>query len=131
MKAVPRTLSLLAGLLAVAVISCEGPAEPVPGALQAELVSPDGDNGAAVLEFSGAAISRVTPTEGMAYSNQVGDVTRVVVILDTPGRISLELSVDDINTPPAATVLEVADGNNQLRSALSGYTVRYTMVAQQ
>jgi hypothetical protein len=52
-------------------------------------------------------------------------VTRAVLVLQQPGTIRFSLPGVAIGAGPAATVIEVADGNNQPRSTVAGYAVTY------
>ena len=118
-------LLLLAGLLGTS--GC-GDAAPVsaPGTLTAIVESPNGAEGAALIRLIGEGVASVEPLTGDLYSSVLGDTTRVVVLLDTPGDIAFRLNVADTTRLPVVTLLQVADGQNELRAGLSGYSVRYT-----
>ncbi len=118
-----------AGLLtaaALAFLSCdEGalPEPPVPGDLAVVLLSPNGLEGAAVLETTDGGILQITSVGGQTTHWRTGGATRIVVLLDAPGEIRFTLSVDNVESPPEITIIEVADGDNRLRDDLSGYSV--------
>ncbi len=118
-----------AGLLtaaALAFLSCdEGalPEPPVPGDLAVVLLSPNGPEGAAVLETTDGGILQITSVSGQTAHWRAGGATRIVVLLDAPGEIRFRLSVDNVRSPPEITIIEVADGDNRLRDDLSGYSV--------
>ena len=88
------------------------------------LASPNPAESAAVIELSGSGITDVTARGGQVFTEQAGNTTRVVVILDTPGRIQFGVSVAPGNQIPTGTLVEVADSNNQLRASLSGYSIQ-------
>lgn len=96
---------------------------PVPGDLAVNVVSPNGFEGAAVLETADEGILEITSEAGQAHHWRAGDVSRVVVLLDEPGDIRFTLSVADLNRPPRLRVVEVSDPDNRLRSILLGYVV--------
>ncbi len=96
---------------------------PVPGDLAVSLISPNGIEGAAVLETVEEGILEITSEVGQAHHWRAGDVSRIVVLLDEPGEIRFTLSVADLNRPPQLRVVEVADPDNRLRSLLVGYVV--------
>jgi hypothetical protein len=117
---------LLCVMLTVVLLSACKDAGTDPkggGEFVATLVSPNPAESAAVIELSGSGIAEVSARGGQVFTEQAGSTTRVVVILDTPGRIQFGVRVAPGNNVPAGTVLEVADSNDQLRTSLSGYSV--------
>jgi len=48
------------------------------------------------------------------------------VLLDTPGEIVFLLNVVDTTLPPVTTIVQVADGQNEVRSSLAEHHVRFT-----
>jgi hypothetical protein len=67
-------------------------------------------------------------TGGEALIEQVYKRMRVVIILDDPGPVDFLLDVADMSQRPTITVIEVADGNNQLRSSVADYRPTITPV---
>ncbi len=116
---------VLTAALALALVACssDGTAPNRPGEIRAVVVSPDGDLGAAVLELGG--VSDIIPVGGRAFTERNGDVLRVVIVLDEPGQIEFRIKTADITGEPAATVVEVADGDNQVPESVSGYHVQF------
>ncbi len=110
--------------LALALVACssDGTA-PNPGEIRAVVLSPDGDLGAAVLELGG--VLDITPVGGRAFTERNGDVLRVVIVLDEPGQIEFRIKTADMTGQPTATVVEVADGDNQVPESVSGYSVQF------
>ena len=96
---------------------------PVPGDLAVRIVSPNGLEGAAVLQTAEDGILGVTADVGQAHHWRARNVSRIVVLLDEPGDIRFTLSVTDLNRPPSLQIVEVADPDNRLRSPLLGYVV--------
>ena len=111
--------------LALVLVACnsDGTAPNRPGEIRAVVVSPDGDLGAAVLELGG--VSDITPVGGRAFTERNGDVLRVVIVLDEPGQIEFRIKTADMTGQPTATVVEVADGDNQVPESVSGYRVQF------
>ena len=121
-----RSATALACAAAVLFLACgEDATQPalVPGDLTVRVVSPNGLEGAAVLQTIQEGIVDITSEVGQAHHWRAGDVSRIVVLLDEPGEIRFTLSVADLNRPPQLRVVEVADPDNRLRSLLVGYVV--------
>ena len=96
-----------------------------PGALTATLVSPNGAEASAVFEFTGGVdLSFVSVVGGEAFYQHSGGSSRVVVVLDDPGEIQFRVGTADVGEIPQVTVIQVADGNNDLRPSVSGYEIR-------
>lgn len=111
---------LLTSLLA----ACHDASSPKPSGAAGHIVSPNGAEGAAVIEFAGV-VSSINVPGGVGYLSSTGGVTRAALILQQPGTIRFSLPGVAIGAGPAATVIDVADGNNQPRAAVAGYTVTY------
>jgi hypothetical protein len=76
------------------------------------------------LELEGVA--DITPLAGRAFTQRNGDVLRVVIVLDEPGQIEFRIRLADMASQPAATIVEVADGDNQVPESISGYRVEFS-----
>lgn len=119
MKKIPFYLAAVALLIA-----CDGSTDPGgPGTLTASLISPNGAEGAAVLDIVGAVETVTGSDEVAAYTTPSATGTRVVLVRMNAGAISVRLRVPDVSRPPQASVVEVADGDDRVRSSLSGYRV--------
>ena len=117
-----RRVILLAAL-AVAACSDFGPSLG-PGILTATLRSPNGNEGAAVLILLGDGVidvNAVGSTE--AYATTSGETTRVVLINQSGGTLTVDVELSDRRRRPVALVQEVAGPDDELRSDLSGYRV--------
>ena len=118
--------------LLVASSACDllGPSGPSgPGWLCADLESPNGQEGAAVLELAGGrGLGTVSLDGGDVFYELDGSTIRIVVVMDTPGTIHLEIRTDDVARVPSVAVVQVADGENRLRSSLAGYRLSFTKV---
>ena len=113
--------------LALCVAGCSkgdsGPTSHLDGPIGV-LSSPNGAEGAAIIEFAGV-VDSVMIVGGKAYLRTSGGRTRAALVLDQAGTIRFSLPKITGGSPPAATVIEVADGNNQLRSNTAAYQVTY------
>jgi len=115
--------------LALAAMGCNdlGPSGPGgPGSINVTLSSPNGAEGSAVFEMAGGTGPGVVTSFGgevYHYFNYGTGVTRVVVIMDVPGNVQFKVGTSDVGDLPVVTVLQVADGDDQLRASLSGYEV--------
>ena len=101
-----------------------------PGTFFATLVSPQGAEGSAVFEIvGGSGLGAITAEGGQAFYHYQGNGARIVIVLDEPGTVRFELRSEDVSVVPSATVTQVADGENQLRTALASYSVELDRVA--
>lgn len=119
----------VAMLIALAASCDSGPTGPSgPGQLDALLISPNGAEAAAVLQLTGTGIGAIEVEGGNLFRETDGNATRIVVILDEPGNVRFKVHVAERSEPPGVLVLEVADGNNEVRSQLGAYRVEFTPV---
>lgn len=124
-------LFLVAG---ASVLACRdlGPKGPNgPGAIHVDLVSPNGAEGSAVFEFAGGSGLGVVSSYGgeVHYSHNYGtETSRVVVIMEVPGEVRFTIRTSDVGDLPTVTVIQVADGNDDLRTSLAGYDVEVVQV---
>jgi hypothetical protein len=115
---------LVLGALACDATSPRGPSGP--GEVAARLVSPNGAEGAAVLELSGSGIGAVRASAGTTlFIAAEGATTRLVLVRETPGELAFHVHLADRATAPTARVIEVAGGDDQLRTSLTGYRVEF------
>lgn len=123
-----RRVMAIAGLLALG--ACADATQPHGGAgtWLAKLSSPNGEEGAAVVELVGRGIQDVTASGGGILFHQAhGDTMRVVAIPDTSanhgGTIQFHVKMAEGSAAPAAKILQVAAPDDALRSSLVGYHV--------
>lgn len=114
-------LPLILGVLVLAACDAGGP-ERLAGTWTATLVSPNGAEGAAVVELEGAGITAIRPLDGRVFSSIGDDGARVVVVRETPGIVRFEVDLAGAPGVPEARVVEVAGPDDALRP-LEGYTV--------
>ena len=122
-----RAVSWLAGACVLFILAACGDAGPVsgPGTLTAVLVSPNGDEGAAVISFSSTGVGAIGTVSGEVYSRISGDSVTVVVINEPGGELSFSMTLADTTQKPVGVVEQVAGPNDELRGALSGYDVEF------
>lgn len=121
----PRIAALLA--LSVFAACGEDPPVPGPGALTATLVSPNGDEGAAVVALFGdgiESISAVAPTEAFPRLDDTG--ARVVLINQGGGLLEFRVALADTLQKPDVVIIEVAAPDDELRLDTNAYTVEFT-----
>ena len=109
--------------------ACGDDPVPGPGTLTASLVSPSGDEGAAVLLLLGdgvESVASVGDTEAFASFSPAESQTRVVLINELGGTLTFELEVANVLEPPTWVVEEVAGPDDELRSDVGGYRVEFT-----
>jgi hypothetical protein len=114
----------IACLLAAACDDAPPEPQPVPGDLDVTLVSPNGSEGAAVLQTEDEGIVGISVEEGLQVFHWTeGGLTRIVLLLDDVGEVRFRMNVTDVNRPPQLELVEVSDGSNRLRSSLEGYEI--------
>lgn len=99
------------------------PGTPVPGELVVTLVSPNGAEGAAILETEDRGVVAISSSSGQAFLGGTQRFTRVVVLVPSPGQVEVTLDVEDLNDAPRFRIVEVADGSDALRASLAGYSL--------
>lgn len=122
--------SWVAAVLCILVIGgCDDtPSVPEPGRATLTLRAPEGRaEGAAVLRISGGSIASPAVAGGEVFTRAGVGSTDVVVVLDTPGTISVTFQVDDLGALPSAQVLQVSGPSDDLRPSLQGYAVTVTL----
>lgn len=118
-----RSLVMVA-LCMLASTACDNSTPPnTAGTLTAVLVSPNGAEGAAILDVAGTVESFGADTGITVFTTPSATGTRVIVVRMTPGELSVRLALEDVSKPPTVSVVEVADGDDKLRQSLSGYRV--------
>ena len=130
--------ALRLGLLTILLLTLPGCIDLGPsgpqgrGSITVDLMSPNGAEGAAVFELTGGTgLGVVSSFGGEVYynSNYGTGVTRVVVVMDVPGDVQFKVRTSNVGDLPSVTVLQVTDGDDQLRSSLGGYEVEVIPVA--
>lgn len=106
---------------------CESTGEPraIDGVYTVRLISPNGAEGAALLELTGPGIAGVSPLEGEVFSSLDGQATRALVLLTDPGEIRFRVELRGITVLPEPRVVAVAGPEDQHRD-LDGYRVELT-----
>lgn len=119
-------LALGGALLAFAACDGGNPKEPpMPGTLTATLVSPNGGEGAVLLELTGEGVGDVALASGGHVFVEGTSPKRVLLVFDEPGTTRFTVEVPDVGDPPAVRFVEVVAPNNQVRASLSGYKVEF------
>lgn len=125
----PARLGLpLLGLFLSGLVGCDvlGPDDQGgPGVFTLTLLSPYGEEGSAVFELTGGeGLGTVSPVGGEVFYRHGNGITKVVVVLDDPGEVRFRVRTEDVREDPTVRVVQVADGEDQLRPATSGYSVQ-------
>jgi hypothetical protein len=107
--------------VAAALAACEDAVPGGPGAVTVSLVSPTGAEGAAVVALTGAGIGEVSGAGTRVFAAATPGGTRVVVVAEPAGALRFQVQVEDVTAPPTAALVEVADGEDRLRTSLQGY----------
>ena len=135
---IPRPLRVrlggaVLGVLALTVWACQdstGPSGPQgPGAFEVSLVSPNGAEGSAVLSMTGGTeLGEITTTGGEVYFHHAGGSSKVIVLLDRPGSIRFRVETQEVADIPSVAVEQVADGDDELRTSVSGYQIQIVQI---
>ena len=109
----------------VLLASCDSTNPGGPGTLTAVVTSPNGAEGAAILDVEGIVESLSANGDVSLYLTPSGQATRAVLVRLTPGELSMKVSVPDVSHTPQIIVVEVADVDNVLRPSIAGYHVEF------
>ena len=119
-----RGLLRLVCVTAVAAVTGCSDGGPLagPGTLTVTLLSPHGNEGAAVVSLVGAgvgAIDALGDTE--VHRADAGDTTRLVLIDLDGGQLAFRMALGDTTELPAVVIEEVAGPDDELRTGLGLY----------
>lgn len=121
-----KSVSILAcAALTFVATACDSTQPKHSGTLTAVLASPNGPEGAAVLDVSGP-VDTVTAVEGtQLFQTPTATGKRIILVRLAAGELSMRVAVPDVGSLPQISVVEVADGDNKIRQSTSGYTVSF------
>ena len=122
-----RAMRALVAAAAVFLAACGTDSNEPQQALTfaVELDSPNGDEGAALLELEGDVAVVRAPAGTRIMMHRDGGATRVVVVRDEPGSIAFEVDLAEPGPAPEARVIEVSGPDDALRAVSSGYAVSF------
>ncbi len=118
-------------ILALAAAGCDGGGTgeaPAGGEYVAALESPNGPEGAALLEMSGSGVESITATSLSLFRQPTSAGTRLMLVREPAGRLEFRVRMAAGSRPPAVRVVEVVDGADRQRASLDGYEVTFTPV---
>jgi hypothetical protein len=118
-----RALLAAASLLAAAACGSDSGEPRQSLSYSVELESPNGAEGAAVLEIDGDVAAVRGPAGARILTHDANGATRVIVVLDQPGTIAFELDLAERGPSPEASVVEVSGPDDALRATTAGYSV--------
>jgi hypothetical protein len=122
-----RALPLLFLLLAAAGCGDGGTRPEADGVFTATLEAPVGHaDGAALIELTGDGIADVEPLRTRLWMERTPTGARVLLVADYSGTLRFSVRMANASGMPTATVLEVADADDQLRESLAGYAVKFS-----
>jgi hypothetical protein len=76
----------------------------------------------------GTELGEITTTGGEVYFHHAGGSSKVIVLLDTPGSIRFRVETQEVADLPSVAVDQVADGEDELRTSVSGYQVQIAQI---
>ncbi|HEX2077827.1 MAG TPA: hypothetical protein VHG08_08965 [Longimicrobium sp.] len=120
------SLSLLAAALALA--ACDGGtgSRPAGGEYIVTLESPNGHEGAAILEMTDQGVESVTASAAALFRNRISGGYRLVLVREPAGPLQFRIRLAEGNDFPDVRVIEVVDGQDQRRPSVEGYQVSFT-----
>jgi hypothetical protein len=120
-------LALVPALLALA--ACEGgtgASSSAGGEYLAALQSPNGPEGAAMLELTGGGVEAIAAASATLFQQPVNGGVRLMLIREAPGRVEFRLIVAPGSELPTVRVVQVVDGDDNVRPSTDGYEVTFT-----
>jgi hypothetical protein len=120
-----RQLGTVVAALTLMACADEGPVSG-PGTLTATLISPNGNEGAAVVVLLGDSVGAITPAGATEVFSQEGDSqTRIVLIDQAGGALTFRVAVPDTTVHPAWVIDQVAGPDDKLRTLVDGYALEF------
>jgi hypothetical protein len=121
-----KQIRLCLALVTLGVAACDGSTDPGgPGTLTASIISPNGSEGAAILEVAGPVDTVTATSDSRVFSSVTPTGRRVIVVRGNPGNLSVKIRVPDVSRPPQVSIIEIADGDDRIRASLNGYRVEF------
>lgn len=114
-------------VLAVAsLLTCaDGSTEPrPPGTLTVVLESPNGPEGALLVEIDGP-VRDVATENGLLFRNDAEGRTQILIVLESAGEIRFLVGVPNGADPPEYRIIEVSGPDDELRGDLAGYRLSF------
>ncbi|HWC75722.1 MAG TPA: hypothetical protein VG454_17480 [Gemmatimonadales bacterium] len=106
------------------------PPPPGGGTVSVSLTTPNSDDGAILFELKGPSIHGITPKSSslQMYIDSSSAPVRVAVLGSVTSTTFLTFTIADTTTLPSysATLVDVANRQNQLRASLAGYQLKIT-----
>jgi len=115
---------LVAAIFLTAGCTDGGSAPHPPSAMDVTLESPNGPEGALLVELDGTVGSAETAT-GHLFRHQAEGRTQLLLVLETAGEIRFRLGVPDGASPPDYRIIEVSGPDDRLRDDLSAYRLSF------
>ena len=111
--------------LVLLLLACDDPVGD-QATMLATLVSPNGAEGAALVELPVDGVSGVTAVDGEVLELIQGGRRQIAIVRDAPGPISFRFTFADETRPPEVRVVQVS-GPDDTPRALAGYRVDVTV----
>lgn len=124
---IPRFLTSLAAALALAACGDGGTGSAAAGGEYiATLESPNGPEGAAILEIPDQGVEAITASAAALFRNRISGGHRLVLVREPAGPIQFRVRLAEGNDFPEVRVMEVVDGQDRRRPSTEGYEVSFT-----
>lgn len=116
-------------IAALALAACDGGGTgsvPAGGEYIVTLESPNGPEGAAILEITDQGVESITASAAALFRNRISGGQRLVLVREPAGPIQFRIRLAEGNGFPEVRVIEVVDGQDQRRPSVQGYEVSFT-----
>lgn len=124
-----RIRSILPLLAVLAAAACDGGgtgAASEGGEYIAALQSPNGDEGAAMLEMTTEGVEDVSASSATLFRQPISGGVRMMLIRDAAGRVEFRVRMAPGHELPTVRVVQVVDGDDNVRASTDGYEVTFT-----
>ena len=125
-----RMRSILPLLAVLAAAACDGGggtgAASEGGEYIAALQSPNGHEGAAMLEMTMDGVEDVSASSATLFRQPVSGGVRMMLIRDAAGRVEFRVRMAPGHEMPAVRVIQVVDPDDNVRASTDGYEVTFT-----
>lgn len=121
----PALRCAMAVVLFSPLACADGSTEPrPPGTLDVVLESPNGPEGALLVEIDGP-LQAVETESGHLFRNDAEGRTQILIVLESAGEIGFRIGVANGADPPEYRIIEVAGPDDRLRGDLAGYRLSF------
>ncbi|HEX2209899.1 MAG TPA: hypothetical protein VHG93_19650 [Longimicrobium sp.] len=123
---IPPFLVLLPLLALAACDGGTGASSSAGGEYIGALQSPNGPEGAAMLEITGGSVQEISAASATLFRQPVSGGQKVMLIRPDAGRIEFRVVIADGGELPQVRVVQVVAPDDSVRPTTDGYAVTFT-----